>query len=198
MRLIDLTGRRYGRLTVVKRANRRGDGQKPRWTCLCDCGNFTEAYGNNLERLLVTSCGCYRREFIRANQLPDGVSGFNNLFGDYKSRAKENDLEFSLSEDAFRQLTSNNCWYCECLPKQKSSVRDKNRSAYMYNGIDRVDSSQGYHAWNCVSCCSRCNYMKLDMKQEDFLTACHTIAGVQKKRAEESLQLSLPKLVSST
>jgi hypothetical protein len=35
---IDLTGRRFGRLTAIKRAgsNERG---KAMWACLCDCGN---------------------------------------------------------------------------------------------------------------------------------------------------------------
>lgn len=36
------------------------------------------------------------------------------------------------------------------------------------NGIDRIDSTKGYSADNCVPCCSKCNRMKLDHSIEDF------------------------------
>lgn len=41
---------------------------------------------------------------------------------------------------------------------------------YLYNGIDRKDSSIGYLLENCVSCCSKCNQIKMDMSETDFLS----------------------------
>ena len=64
-RLIDLTGQRFGRLTVVKRMD---DGIRPngtkyvRWLCKCDCSNEVIVDGNSLKRQHTTSCGCYLRE----------------------------------------------------------------------------------------------------------------------------------------
>lgn len=57
---IDLTGQRFGRLTVVG----YHDTVKgmARWRCLCDCGNETTVYGGNLRRGYTQSCGCYRHE----------------------------------------------------------------------------------------------------------------------------------------
>ena len=57
---IDLTGRRFGRLVVVSRAENVGN--MSRWNCLCDCGQETVVYSNNLRRGYTQSCGCFRHE----------------------------------------------------------------------------------------------------------------------------------------
>lgn len=57
-RLIDLTGQRFGMLTVLHRS------KQPHpcvyWTCRCDCGRIVEVAGNNLKRGHNVSCGCRR------------------------------------------------------------------------------------------------------------------------------------------
>ena len=58
--LIDLTGKRFGRLLVIKRVPCHKGIAK--WECICDCGNTTVVFGNNLRRGYTTSCGCYRHE----------------------------------------------------------------------------------------------------------------------------------------
>ena len=60
MNFIDLTGQRFGRLTVVERAE--NSHKMARWRCKCDCGKETVVYGNNLRRGFTQSCGCYRHE----------------------------------------------------------------------------------------------------------------------------------------
>lgn len=61
--LIDMTGRKYGRLTVLERVGYSGDGQhRPVWRCLCDCGNEAIVLGANLRSGMTRSCGCLRRE----------------------------------------------------------------------------------------------------------------------------------------
>lgn len=54
---IDLTGQKFGMLTVVKRAE--NEGRYVRWYCNCDCGttNFI-VRGNDLKLKRVKSCGC--------------------------------------------------------------------------------------------------------------------------------------------
>jgi len=60
-RLINLIGRRFGRLTVVSRAENAPCG-KARWNCLCDCGKENKEYDGNLKRGGVKSCGCLKKE----------------------------------------------------------------------------------------------------------------------------------------
>lgn len=56
--LIDLTGKRFGKLVVVSRAE--NIGREVAWNCKCDCGNETIVRGNCLRRGSTKSCGCGR------------------------------------------------------------------------------------------------------------------------------------------
>lgn len=62
----DLTGKRFGRLYVERRAfigpSKSGDA---RWYCKCDCGDYHIVTGSNLRLGKVKSCGCLRRETSR-------------------------------------------------------------------------------------------------------------------------------------
>ena len=63
MKLIDRTGQRYHRLTVTSRAENLRD-TNARWNCKCDCGRMVIAYGGDLARGKVKSCGCLNAERI--------------------------------------------------------------------------------------------------------------------------------------
>ncbi len=56
-RLIDLTGRKFGSLTVIARA-RSDKHDNPRWICECECGERIEVYGFYLRAGKKRSCGC--------------------------------------------------------------------------------------------------------------------------------------------
>lgn len=58
----DLTGQRFGRLTVIAAAGHRAT--KTAWVCRCDCGTEIVAIGNNLKRR-TRSCGCLNSERAR-------------------------------------------------------------------------------------------------------------------------------------
>ena len=62
MKLIDLIGQRFGRLTVLQRAESKGG--RTYWKCRCDCGNETIVLADNLRRGLQKSCGCLYAEKI--------------------------------------------------------------------------------------------------------------------------------------
>lgn len=60
----DLTGMRFGRLTVVSRVkNQCGNA---RWLCNCDCGGTSTVISPNLKGGRIKSCGCLRTELIRS------------------------------------------------------------------------------------------------------------------------------------
>lgn len=51
-KFIDLTNKRFGRLTVLKRANNIADPSgraRPAWLCKCDCGNECIVKGNTYD-----------------------------------------------------------------------------------------------------------------------------------------------------
>lgn len=61
--VVDRTGDRYGRLTVVARATNAG--RHVQWLCRCDCGAETIVRSSNLHTGNVRSCGCLKAEVSR-------------------------------------------------------------------------------------------------------------------------------------
>lgn len=59
---IDLAGRRFGRLSVVRFLRAAPGSGNSIWLCRCDCGGETEAPGSRLKDGTTRSCGCIRKE----------------------------------------------------------------------------------------------------------------------------------------
>ena len=64
--LIDITGNKYGRLTVIKRVEdsvcKKSGKRQPQWLCQCDCGNTAICQAANLKSGKSRSCGCLWKE----------------------------------------------------------------------------------------------------------------------------------------
>ena len=58
--LVDLSGRRFGRLSVIRLHPVRTKCRNARWVCLCDCGNEAIVSSGGLKDD-TRSCGCLRR-----------------------------------------------------------------------------------------------------------------------------------------
>ena len=69
-KLINLTGRRFGRLTVGK-YNR----QSKKWLCECDCGNFKGISAGHLNDGHARSCGCLNSEILKNRNYKHGLYG---------------------------------------------------------------------------------------------------------------------------
>ncbi len=60
---LDLTGQKFGRLTVIRRAENNKQ-QRTRQLCRCSCGIIKTIDTRNLRSGSIVSCGCYRKEKI--------------------------------------------------------------------------------------------------------------------------------------
>lgn len=56
-RLVDLTGKHFGKLTVMSLTEKRIN-KSAVWLCRCDCGNLLEESSPRLTRSIITNCGC--------------------------------------------------------------------------------------------------------------------------------------------
>jgi hypothetical protein len=75
--LIDLTGKKFGRLTVIDISYEKRC--RYYWKCICDCGKETIVNGYSIKKGLATSCGCYRKElFMSYNKLDTTTHGMTN------------------------------------------------------------------------------------------------------------------------
>lgn len=75
MKKIDLTGAKFGRLTVIAESPVK-TRNKVSWICKCDCGNTTQPIpGNSLRSGNTKSCGCIHAEGLRQRLTVHGLTG---------------------------------------------------------------------------------------------------------------------------
>jgi hypothetical protein len=105
---------------------------------------------------------------------PKGHAGLVVLLDNYARNAKIRNKEFLLNESQFKNLTSQNCHYCNSQPVLIRRSGKKNAKShwgdYYFNGLDRIDNKIGYIESNVVPCCIICNRAKKDMKYQDFIS----------------------------
>ena len=73
---IDLTGEKFGRLTVLNKSFKRGNNWY--WHCICECGNEKDIDGRNLRGGHSNSCGCLSAELTAERQKKPTI----NLIGE--------------------------------------------------------------------------------------------------------------------
>jgi len=62
MKPVNLTGQRFGRLTVEKDSGKRSKNRQTIWECKCDCGNIKYVRIDRLKSGDTQSCGCLSKE----------------------------------------------------------------------------------------------------------------------------------------
>ena len=71
MKLIDLSGKIFGRLSVIGMSKKIGKNGEIYWRCVCTCGNQKSIGASNMKNGKTQSCGCLRKELAsqRAKEL---------------------------------------------------------------------------------------------------------------------------------
>lgn len=157
--MIDLTGKRYGRLTVIERGpDADTKRNRIRWKCICDCGNKVMVRPGDLKRGNTKSCGCYWREqHQETRKLPMDTAFKHAIWQRIKSSAKKRRINFTVTIDQVWEVCQLPCHYCGSQPSNK--IKHDGQS-FTFQGIDRKDSRKGYIPGNILPCCQHCNVEK--------------------------------------
>lgn len=139
-RLDDLTGIRFGRYLVLKRAaNSRTRITK--WLCRCDCGLEKSVAGSALKSGIVVSCGCYIRDQKRTH----GLSKHPLYSTWYKMMARC----FDTNDRAYYRYGGRGISVCKewaTFPAQFfSDIGEKPPGTE----LDRIDNNGNYEPANC-------------------------------------------------
>jgi len=165
-KFIDLTGQKFGRLTVIRRSYPNGT-KNTYWLCRCECGIEKAIQGGSLRNGATKSCGCLNKESPNnRRRLDPGLANMRAAIRNYENNAKHRGLEYNLTEKQFYKLTQQNCYYCGVKPN--NIANGSSFGKYIYNGIDRVDNTKGYTIDNVVTCCHQCNSAKRKLTQQEF------------------------------
>jgi hypothetical protein len=175
---IDLIGKKFNRLVVIKCAGFTRSNSMYRWLCQCDCGKKIIVRGAHLKNGNTKSCGCLKEEKAQEYDRTDGVL-LRRLFRLYLINANRRKISFNLSYKDFKKIVYSKCHYCKIIPSKKYTRKDRNYIKYiLYNGVDRKDNIIGYTKKNSVPCCEICNRAKSTLPYKDFLTYINRIKNI--------------------
>lgn len=144
----DLTGQKYGKLTVIKRVPPHGNSKSVYWLCYCDCGNKdVEVRGSCLTSGHTVSCGCYISErLIKVNTKHGGFgTRLYNIWQGMKKRCyKEDDKDYE--NYGGRGILICDEWKDDFSCFQEWAIT----SGYQENlTIDRINNNGNYEPHNC-------------------------------------------------
>ena len=170
MKRLDIEGKKFGKWTAISYAGERG------WNCVCECGTAKVVQTGNLTNGASTQCRKCGPLISTTNHLHTGEAACNEVISSYTKGARVRSIEWALTREQAKDLFSGLCFYCGTEPTNVFFRKILN-GKFIYNGIDRVDSSLGYTIDNCVSCCTTCNYMKRSLSLDNFTKHVKRIAS---------------------
>jgi hypothetical protein len=101
-KLIDLTGQKFGRLTVIGRTDKKKNNDIL-WHCKCDCGQEVDVRGFFLRSGQTKSCGCYKHDVNINKKSPILIDLTGQKFG-----------HWTVLERAANDKHRASRWLCEC------------------------------------------------------------------------------------
>lgn len=142
----DLTGRNFGRLTIISRAENDKYGNT-RWNCKCACGAIKTIPRNALMRGLTVSCGCYHKEDVAKRQTTHGESK-TKLFREWqymKRRCYQKTYKF-YSYYGGRGISVDEKWVSSYLVFKEWAISHGYQEGLT---LDRIDTNGNYTPDNC-------------------------------------------------
>ena len=153
MKLIDLTGQKFHRLTVLRRSENNTSQGKPKWICRCDCGNIVEVGGYELKSGNTKSCGCWNRESTHDRFYKHGMkkSRLYYVWNSMKDRC------YNPNNKRYKDYGGRGIRVCDEWLHDFVAFRDwAFKTGYDENApfrqctLDRANNDEGYFPFNCV------------------------------------------------
>ena len=143
---IDLTGQRFGRLTVVGEGGRTQGRKSKKWRCVCDCGNESSVVAGNLKNGHTRSCGCLGDEQRARGPVKHGMFGTP----EYKSWVGMISRCCNPTTTGYENYGGRGIKVCE---KWRGSFQaffdDMGLKPTKEHSLGRVDNNAGYSPSNC-------------------------------------------------
>lgn len=160
----DLTGKRFGRLIVLRKTTRRND-HRMHWLCRCDCGKENEISGRSLLRGTSRSCGCLKIEISHTSRPKHGKSETKEgkLFYGARHRAKNSQVPFNL--DIHDIVIPKACPLLGIPIFPSNSVRLSHPNS---PSLDRKDPRHGYVKGNVWVISYRANMIKSNASLDEL------------------------------
>lgn len=153
MKIVDVTGQKFGRLTVIKREGLKYGGSA--WLCKCDCGNVKIIALQHL-RHGTKSCGCLSKEIASERGKKSKIGDRSRKHGDFGTKL------YGIWAGMKRRCYNPRTKYYKDYGGRGITVCDEWKNDYskfkewaLANGyqeglsIERIDVNKGYSPDNC-------------------------------------------------
>lgn len=138
----DLTGKRFGELTVYCLANKRGNDRSAYWHCECDCGNYSTVSTNNLNSGEVQRCkDCGNKRGNKTHGLTNTRT--YKLYQNMKTRC------YNPNRDSWQRYGGRGITVCErWLESYENFLADMGECPEGLT-LDRINNDGNYEPSNC-------------------------------------------------
>lgn len=173
--VVDLTGKRFGLLTVLLRDRIDPKNHNAYWKCRCDCGGESIVKADSLVKGATASCGCL---VTRTGASHPRWKGHGEISSSQWTHTKRNadhrniPFEITIEEAWALFLTQRRCCALTGEPLHLRRCRGEFPSA----SLDRIDSTKGYVLSNVQWVQKQVNLAKRDVPQDDFIQMCISVA----------------------
>ena len=148
MKFIDLTGKIFNKLTVLKRVS--SQNKHTRWLCRCECGNEIVAKGINLKNNHTKSCGCLKNDWAKRtgkHYQKYSISSHGNPFYDswrgIMRRIKAN------TGNTYKSYKKRGITVCDRWKNFENFLEDMSPTYFKGAQIDRINNDGNYEPGNC-------------------------------------------------
>ena len=153
---IDLTGKTFGKLTVIKEHPERTPQGSVQWECQCECGNIKVVSGDNLRRNHTLSCGCLQKEKAKQKTIDLTGQRFGKLIVTGPAPRPEN------------YKSRHTFWYCNCDCGKTNLIKDgQNLTRGLTLSCGCIGTSKGEYAIQ-----EMLEYNKISYEKEKTFNDC--------------------------
>ena len=136
---IDLTGRKFGKLTVLGSVQPLNGHAA--WECICECGEHSGVMAQSLTSGRTTSCGCNRK----ARLFKHGEAGITKA---YRARRDARSRVYNPNRRAYPSYGGRGIGMCESWNDYRVFIADMG-TPKPDRSLDRLDVNLGYEPGNC-------------------------------------------------
>jgi len=160
-----LEGKKFNRLLVVEKSEKRYSNGDILWKCRCECGNYTLASSGQLKSSTGTkSCGCLNQE-KRKNRIREKHPNWNSNLTDEERKEKRKYEEYY---EWRKFVFERDNYVCVVCGKRGNELNAHHLDGFSWSKDKRIDINNG------VTLCSACHddfhleYGNRNSNKEDF------------------------------